>query len=59
MVSRLAFKLCSAVSKGTCIPSKVRVMMLKAAGLDIKEKVTILSGCYFNTSRVSVGGHLL
>lgn len=49
------FRLCTALSKSTLIPQKLRVRLLRAAGLKLPDNVIIASGVDFKSNRVSVG----
>lgn len=52
----LLFRLFTSVSKSSLIPHKVRIFLLRLAGISLGSNVTIGSGVEFKSARVSVGG---
>jgi maltose O-acetyltransferase len=52
---RLASTLINAVSASALLPRQVRVRLWRAAGIEVGTIVDVRSGCWMNTSRVTVG----
>lgn len=55
MHQRLAATLINAVSASAWLPRRVRVGLWRAAGITIGTVVDVRSGCWMNTSRLTVG----